>query len=452
MREITLLIVDDEPSYLFLLKGLLQQEGYRKIITEQYPENVISILNDNVVDLIILDVYMPKINGLDLLEEINQTHPGIPIIIVTAVDEIEIALKAIKLGAYEYITKPPETERLFLSIKRALEQRILELELDSHRSILSKAAPRKSYFSDIITSSPLMFKVFELVEIFAPTNEMVLITGETGTGKDLIARKIHDLSPRRNNPFVAVNLASISSTLFESELFGYEKGSFTGAVNEKRGYFEEANGGTIFLDEIGELPKELQGKLLRTIQYNQIFRIGNPKPIQLDIRIIAATNKNLIEAVKQNDFRADLFYRLNRGLIQLPPLRERGDDVTLLSNHFLKISNFIYKKDVTGFTESAINLLLKYEFPGNIRELENLVFNAVAKTKKYELISELELPHKPEIEKEKKAKLISIEEAVNEHVKSILNFTKGNMQKAADILGISERTLQRKLKGIREQK
>ncbi len=451
MREITLLIVDDEPSYLDLLKGLLQQEGYKKIITEQHPEKVISILKAKPVDLIILDVYMPKLNGLDLLEEINQTHPGIPVIIVTAVDEIEIALRAIKLGAYEYITKPPDTDRLFLSIKRALEQRILEQELDSHRSILSKSAPKKSYFSDIITSSPLMYKVFELVEIFAPTNEIVLITGETGTGKDLVARKIHELSPRRNNPFVAVNLASISSSLFESELFGYEKGAFTGAGSEKRGYFEEANGGTIFLDEVGELPKELQGKLLRTIQYNQVFRLGNPKPIQLDIRIIAATNKNLIEAVKQNEFRADLYYRLNRGLIQLPPLRERSDDIPLLSNHYLKISNFIYKKDIAGFTESAMNLLKSYDFPGNIRELENIVFNAVAKTKKNDLISDFALPNKSDAEAESQVRLISIDDAVKEHINSVLNFTKGSLHKAAAILGVSERTLQRKVKNFKEQ-
>ncbi len=453
MREITILIVDDEPAYLELMKGLLLEEGYKKIITEQYPEKVISILKENQVDIIMLDIYMPKINGLDLLEEISQTHPDIPVIIVTAVDEIEIALKAIKLGAYEFITKPTDTDRLLLSIKRALDQRILEMELNSHRSMHSKKATKKTYFSDIITSSPLMYKVLELVEIFAPTNEMVLITGETGTGKDLIARKIHQLSPRRDYPFIAVNLASISPTLFESELFGHEQGAFTGAENSKKGYFEEANGGTIFLDEIGELPKELQGKLLRTIQYNQISRLGNPKPIQLDIRIIAATNKNLMEAVEKKEFRTDLFYRLNRGLIQLPPLRDRGDDVILLANYFLKTSSIIYKKDISGFTPGAENLLKKYKFPGNIRELENLVFNAAAKTKSKKLITELELPYQPEVVEsisDSKVKLISIDEAVREHIKSILNYTNHNIQKAAAILGISERTLQRRIKEIRE--
>ncbi len=453
MREITLLIVDDEPSYLELMNSLLQEEGYKKIITEQYPEKVLNILKENQVDIILLDVYMPKINGLDLLEEINQAHPGIPVIIVTAVDEIDIALRAVKLGAYEFITKPTDVDRLLLSIKRALDQRILEMELNSHRALHSKNTSRKTYFSDIITSSPLMYKVLELVEIFAPTNEMVLITGETGTGKDLIARKIHQLSPRRDYPFVAVNLASITPTLFESELFGHEKGAFTGAEISKKGFFEEANGGTIFLDEIGELPKELQGKLLRTIQYNQISRLGNPKPIQLDIRIIAATNKNLMEAVEEKEFRADLFYRLNRGLIQLPPLRDRGEDVVLLAHYFLKTSSIIYKKEISGFTPAAKNLLKKYKFPGNIRELENLVFNAAAKTKSKKFISELELPYQPEVEldKDNNVKLVSIDEAVKEHIKSVLNYTNYNIQKAAAILGISERTLQRKVKGIREK-
>ncbi len=451
MRKITILLVDDEPSYLDLLKGLLHQEGYEEVLTEQYPEKVMGILETCQVDLIILDVYMPKLNGLELLESISQYYPKIPVIMVTAINETEIALKAIRLGAYEYITKPPDTDRLFLTIKRALEQHILELELDSHRSAATKSLSDKANFSDIITASPLMYKVFELVEIFAPTNEMILITGETGTGKDLIARKIHELSPRKNNPFIAVNLASISHSLFESELFGHEKGSFTGALNEKRGYFEEANGGTIFLDEIGELPKELQGKLLRTIQYNQIYRIGNPKPIQLDIRIIAATNRNLVEAVNNKEFRADLYYRLNRGFVQLPPLKIRDDDVVLLAKHFLRISNITYKKEISGFENNVLELLRNYDFPGNVRELENIIFNAVAKTPKNGTIKELDIPRLAAFHQKESIKLITIDAAVEEHIKSVLSFTGGNMLRTADILGISERTLQRRLKSIREK-
>ncbi len=451
MRNSTILVIDDEADYLELMKGLLQQEGYPQIITEQFPLNVMPLLEQHQIDLILLDVYMPKMNGLELLEKITQIYPQIPIIMITAVDELEIALKAIKLGAYEYITKPPDTDRLFLTIKRALDQRLLELELSFHRSVLSKFYPNKSNFSNIITSSPLMYKIFDVVEIFSPTNEIILLTGETGTGKDLIAKKIHDLSPRRNNPFIVVNLASISHSLFESELFGYEKGSFTGAANEKIGYFETANGGTIFLDEVGELPKELQGKLLRAIQYNEIYRIGSTKPIQLDIRIIAATNKDLTEAVEKNEFRADLFYRLNRASIHLPPLRERDNDVLLLANYFIKTANLTYKKNITGILDSVKEKLLSYSFPGNIRELENKIFNAVAKTKDDTSIIEMDFPKELLPEKNlspMNSNLLTIDETVTNHILEIMNYTGGNVQKAAAILGISERTLQRRLQKI----
>ncbi|MHB8579455.1 MAG: sigma-54-dependent transcriptional regulator [Ignavibacteriaceae bacterium] len=451
MRNSAILIIDDEADYLELMKGLLHQEGYPHIITEQFPLNVMPLLEKHQIDLILLDVYMPKMNGLELLEKITQIYPQIPIIMITAVDELEIALQAIKLGAYEYITKPPDTDRLFLTIKRALDQKLLELELSFHRSVLSKLHPNKSNFSNIITSSSMMYKVFDLVEIFSPTNEIVLLTGETGTGKDLIAKKIHDLSLRRNNPFIVVNLASISNTLFESELFGYEKGSFTGASNEKIGYFETANGGTIFLDEIGELPKELQGKLLHAIQYNEIYRIGSTKPIHLDIRIIAATNKDLAEAVEKNEFRADLFYRLNRVSIHLPPLRERDNDVLLLANFFIKTANLTYKKNITGILDGVKEKLLIYSFPGNIRELENLIFNAVAKTKDDTSIIEMDLPKELLHEKNLNhinTNLVTIEEAVTNHILEIMNYTGGNVQKAAVILGISERTLQRRLQKI----
>ena len=373
-----ILVVDDETSYLELIKGLLEDEGYPQVVTENNPLNVLSLIEKEDIDLILLDIYMPQMNGLNLLGKIYAQHPTIPVIVVTAVNEVQIALKAIKLGAYEFITKPPDTDRLLLTIKRALGTKLLVTERDSLRKALSEEEPERKIFSDIITDSALMFKVFELVEIFAPTNETVLIAGETGTGKDLIAKKIHDISPRRNGPFVVVNLASISSSLFESELFGHKKGTFTGASEDKLGYFEAANGGTIFLDEIGELPLELQGKLLRTIQYNEISRIGDPKPTKLDIRIISATNRNLLEAVNNKEFRADLYYRLNRGYIHLPPLRRRGDDILILADYFLEIGNKTYDRHIIGFSEQVIHDLRTYDFPGNVRELENIILNAVA--------------------------------------------------------------------------
>jgi two-component system response regulator HydG len=450
----SILIVDDEVSYLELMKGLLEQEGYQNVITEENPLKVISILEQKDIELILLDVYMPQKSGLDLLEEIYAQFPKIPVIIITAVDEVEVALKAIKLGAYEFITKPPDTDRLFLTIERALGKRLLETERDSLRKALSDEKPEQKVFSDIITDSPPMFKVFELVEIFAPTNETVLISGETGTGKDLLARKIHDLSPRQSGPFIAVNLASISPSLFESELFGHKKGTFTGAGNDKMGYFEAAQNGTIFLDEIGELPLELQGKLLRTIQYNEIMRLGDPKPINLDIRIISATNRNLLDAVNIKEFRADLYYRLNRGFIHIPPLRKRGDDVLILADHFLETGNKIYNRNILGFSEDVVNDLRTYSFPGNVRELENIILNAVAKSSNSQYIDTIDLPavlHSEKQSSTETGKLSSLEDALEEHIMYVMKMMGNSVQKTAPILGVSERTLQRRLKIIRDK-
>ena len=455
MDSNSILVVDDELSYLELVKGLLNQEGYENVITQDNPLKVIPLLEQKSVDLILLDIYMPQMNGLDLLEKIYAAYPKIPVIVITAVDEVNVALKAVKLGAYDFIIKPPDTDKLLLTIKRALGKRLLETERDSLRKALSEEEPERKIFSDIITDSPLLFKVFELVEIFAPTDEIILLTGETGTGKDLLAKKIHELSPRRNGPFIAVNLASISSTLFESELFGHKKGTFTGAGDDKIGYFEAAKGGTIFLDEIGELPLELQGKLLRTIQYNEIMRIGDPKPISLDMRVISATNRNLLDDVNNKKFRADLYYRINRGYIHIPPLRKRGDDILILADHFLEIGNKTYNRNILGFSDDVISDLRRYHFPGNIRELENIIINAVATTSNNRYIESIDLPpalrgaNEPDYET---GKLATLEEIIEEHILFVMKKMGNNVQKAAPILGVSERTLQRKLKSIRESK
>jgi len=449
----TILLVDDELTYLELLKSILQQEGYSNVITESNPLNVPYILKTQNIDLILLDIYMPQMNGLQLLEQITPEYPNIPVIIITAVDDKEIALEAIKFGAYEFIIKPPDTDRLLLTIRRAIGYKLLEKERDVLRgeSLAPKVDDNK--FSNIITDSDTMRKVFNLVEIFAPTNETILIVGETGTGKDLIAKKIHDLSLRKFNPYVAVNLASISSSLFESELFGNIKGSFTGSTGDKQGYFEAANGGTIFLDEIGELPKELQGKLLRAIQYNEIFKIGSSSPIKLDIRIIAATNRDLVDAVNKGNFRADLYYRLNRGHISLPPLRKRGNDVLLLSNYLIKVANATYNKNILGLTREAIAQLRNYSFSGNVRELENIIFNSVVQSEDNQRLSYVEIPkasESRELELQKSDLLISFEEAEKKHIINVMGILNNNVRKVASVLGVSERTLQRKLKKIRE--
>jgi len=450
-----ILIIDDESSYLQLMKEFLNQEGYVNVLTEQNPLQVLPLLERTDIDLILLDIFMPEMNGLELLEKIYAVYPGIPVIVITAVHEVQIALKAIKLGAYEFITKPPDTDRLLITIRRALDTKLLESERDSLRRALLEQKPSRRIFSDIITDSPSMHKVFELAEIFAPTNETIFIAGETGTGKDMIARKIHDLSPRRDKPFIAVNLASISPSLFESELFGYKKGTFTGALEDKIGYFEAANGGTIFLDEVGELPVPLQGKLLRTIQYNEIYRIGDPKPVLLDIRIISATNKDLLEAVNKKEFRADLYYRLNRGYIYMPPLHKRGDDIVLLAEHFLEQGNRTYNKNIRGFSEAVLDALRNYSFPGNVREMENIVLNAVAKSFDESYINSIDLPReyiKPPDNGNHKPKLVSLDLAAEEHILSVMRTVGNSVQRAAPLLGVSERTLQRRLKAIRERR
>jgi two-component system response regulator HydG len=450
----SILLIDDELTYLELLKSILENEGYSNVITESNPLNVPHILKTQKIDLILLDIYMPQMNGIQLLEKISPEYPNIPVIIVTAVDDKDIALEAIKFGAYEFIIKPPDTDRLLLTIRRAIGYKLLEKERDILRAEYISDKTKEDNFKDIITSSDTMYKVFNLVEIFAPTNETILIVGETGTGKDLIAKKIHDLSPRNENPFVAVNLASISTTLFESELFGHVKGSFTGADTDKMGYFESANKGTIFLDEIGELPKELQGKLLRAIQYNEIFRIGTSQPIKLDIRIIAATNRDLADDVNKGNFRADLYYRLNRGHISLPPLRKRGNDVILLANYLIKIANAKYNKNVIGLTREAIAQLRHYFFPGNIRELENIIFNSVVQSIDNERLTSVDIPLLSEQDEKiliDSEIMISLDEAEGKHIINVMSMVNNNVRKAAAVLGVSERTLQRKIKKIKEK-
>lgn len=449
MINASILIIDDEPVYLELLKALLIQEGYKEVLTEKNPLNVLPLLKSKKIDLIISDIYMPEMNGLELLEQITYNFPTIPVVMVTAIDDTAIALKAVKAGAYEFITKPPDTDRLFLTIKRALEQKMLTLERDTLRSNTISQTLNLAAFSDVIAESPNMLKVFELVEIFAATDETILLLGETGTGKDVIARKIHQLSSRRDKPFIAVNLASISASLFESELFGYERGAYTGAAKSGIGYFEAANGGTIFLDEIGELPKELQGKLLRVIQYGEISRLGSPKPINLDIRIVAATNKNLLKAVNENQYRADLFYRLNRGFIELPPLRNRGNDIKLLAEHFYIQACKVYNKELKGFSKNTMAGMLHYSFPGNIRELENIVMNAVAKTPAGEQITNIDITNEEAVSTPEPESSLTLDEAMEQYIIKVLARVNNSTTKAAAILGISERTLQRRLHDYR---
>ncbi len=455
MKSSPILWIDEETIFLKSVRRLLWEKGFENITIENNPEYIDGILQQKAFDLIMLDISMPGINGLELLEKITGDYPETPVIVVTAVENVKTAFTATRLGAYDYLIKPPDIDRLIISMNQALEKRLLQLERDYLRKKLQVETDGYPEFSGVITSSPLMYRIFDLIRIFAPTNETILITGETGTGKDVMARRIHELSPKKNKNFLAVNLASISPTLFESELFGHERGSFTGAQVTKTGFFEEAGDGSIFLDEIGELSKEHQGKLLRAIQYNEIFRIGSTKPYKFSCRIIAATNKNLLDEVEKGEFRADLYYRLNRGFVQLPPLRERPEDVLLLSHHFRNVGSSIYDKEIPGFSRRAVQQLTSYDFPGNVRELENIVLNACAKSIHGRPITGFDMPSSGSVKPAEKSLLktgkdiLTLEEMEAKYILKVFNDAGQNVSQAAYLLGLSERTMQRKLKSIR---
>jgi len=449
----TILLVDDELSYLELLKSILQQEGYSNVITESNPLHVPAILKNEKIDLILLDIYMPQMNGLQLLEQITPEYPNIPVIIVTAVDDKEIALEAIKFGAYEFIIKPPDTDRLLLTIRRAIGYKLLERERDVLRSEGAVPKADENKFSNIITDSETMHRVFNLVEIFAPTNETILIVGETGTGKDLVAKKVHDLSPRKERPYVAVNLASISPTLFESELFGTVKGSFTGSTNDKQGYFEAANGGTIFLDEVGELEMLLQAKLLRVIQQKEFERAGGTELIKSDVRIISATNRDLKKAVENKEFREDLYYRLNSFPISIPPIRHRRSDILILAEHFVQKFSAKLQKSTKGFSKRALKLIYEYNWPGNVRELENTIERCLIITDR-DTIDVDDLPaHLRSGESSAGVEytgplfsdetVIPFEKLKEEAIRHALNITSGNIVEAAKKLQLGSATIYR---------
>ncbi len=378
-----ILIIEDDDSQRRVLEYNLQQEGYM-VHTAANGEEGLELLKDADIDVVISDIKMPKMNGIELLSEIKRIAPDIQIILITAYATIDSAIEAMKLGAYDYIRKPINRDELKIAVKKALElKRLVTENLRLHQQLVDRFS-----FSNIIGGSASMKEVFEIMARVAKSDVTVLITGESGTGKELCARAIHFNSERVDNNFVVVNCSSIPKDLMESELFGHVKGAFTGAFRDKEGKFELANDGTIFLDEIGDLHSDLQAKLLRVLQEKEIDRVGGMEPIKIDVRIIAATNKNLLDATKASEFREDLYYRLNVLEIPLPPLRERKDDIPLLVQHFLhkfNASNCRVGPSVTA-------ALLQYNWPGNIRELENVLQRAVVLRKNEEMITLHDLP------------------------------------------------------------
>ena len=371
-RSLRILIVDDEEVLRDVLEAVLRREGFDVVLAAS-GEECLSVLDNEEVDCVILDVMLPGISGIDTLRAIRISNPELPVVVITAFSSIDGAIEAMKHGAFHYIPKPFKNEEVVLSLNKALEQRRLSRENERLKSELSE----KYAYSNIIGKSETMRKVFDLIRLAAPSRSNILIFGESGTGKELVAKAIHHASPRARNAFVTVNSGSLPPELLESSLFGHLKGAFTGAIATKRGLFEVADGGSIFLDEIGNINLDTQAKLLRVIQEKEFMRLGSVETIRVDVRIIAATNADLQKLMADSRFREDLFYRLNVITITLPPLRRKREDIPLLVNHFLQKYSDENKRKVKEITPDAMRMLMDHSWPGNVRELENTIERAV---------------------------------------------------------------------------
>lgn len=371
MPMYSILIVDDEPNYLVVLSELLKDEGF-EVFTAADGFSGLKLVEDVDLDLVVTDMQMPGMNGLELLQKVKEKNRDLPVVVITAFAEVEKAVQAMQAGAYSYLAKPFSNDELIITLNKAAQHYSLVRENTRLRSEIKG----KSGFAGMVGKNPRMLQVYQLIEKVAPTHASVLITGESGTGKELVAKAIHVNSPRESRPFIAVNCAALSGSLLESELFGHEKGAFTGAVAMRKGRFELADSGTIFLDEVGEIPLALQSKLLRILQEKTFERVGGGKTIEVDVRIISATNKDLREEVAAGRFREDLFYRLNVIPISLPPLRERMDDMRLLAEYFVDKYRKELRKPMLQISPDALKLLVKLPWEGNIRELENTIERA----------------------------------------------------------------------------
>jgi two-component system response regulator AtoC len=446
MHTAKILVVDDDTVARDLLADALKREGYE---VEAYAsgEEAIARGREGRVDLVLTDIRMGAVDGLTVLREFKRLSQDTAIVVLTAFGSLEGAIEAIKQGAYDYLAKPFKKEEIKLVVQRSLDHCRLLRENTKFREELKN----KDEWSPLVGSSPAMLEVYKLVARVSESKSTILLQGESGTGKELIARAIHANSPRRDKPFVPVNCGALPDTLLESEMFGYEKGAFTGAVGMKTGLFESANGGTLFLDEIGELGQALQVKLLRVMQDHEVRRVGGTNSIKVDVRIIAATNRDLEQLVKDGKFRDDLFYRLNVVRITLPSLVERQEDIPMLAQHFLQKWSVGAPRAVHGFHPDTMVLLKQYRWPGNVRELENAIERAVSLSHG-PLLTPDDLPAgirqagsseaKPDMIQTDEVYL-TLEEVEKRHLVRVLKETKGNKVKAAKILGIDRRTLYR---------
>ncbi len=449
-----ILIIDDDPSVITLIKYHLEKEHY-KIESAETGEQGLKLIDYYLPDLVFQDVRLPGISGVKLLQQIKSINPHLPVILITAYGGVKLAVESIKKGAFDFLTKPINSEELKISVRNALLTSNLQQEVKSLKSRLDD----RYDFSNVIGHSNSIKHIIKQVKIVAPTQLTVILQGDSGTGKELFANLIHQNSNRKYYPFVAVDCGAIPDTLVESELFGYEKGAFTGAVSRKEGEFEQANGGTLFLDEITNLPTPAQAKLLRVIQEKKVKRVGGIKSKEIDVRIIAATNLRLSDAVYAGHFREDLFHRLNEFSINLPTVNERKDDIPLLAEYFIEMANKELKKKVIGLSPNAIKKLLDYHFPGNVRELKNMMRRAVLMTESALidvdniLFDTFESREKNDFQTDMEKGLSPKEIALkmkkqieSEMIKKVLKETAGNKTKAAKILKITRMTLYSKIK------
>jgi len=440
MKKVKVLIVDDEAIVRDALSDWLKDIGYQ-VFTAENGHKALEVIQKEKPGIMIADLVMPGMDGIELMKRAKAQQPNIEVIIITAYASIPTAITAMKEGAYDYIEKPFCPERAELLVKKLAEHQEL---VEENLSLRQKLEDRYS-FENIIAKSSKMQRVIEVIKVVARSNATILITGESGTGKELVARAIHSQSDRRSKPFVAVSCAALPESLLESELFGHEKGSFTGAYAQKKGKFEFANVGTLFLDEIGEMSANIQVHLLRVLEEKEFTRVGGNEPIKVDVRVISATNKDLRKAIEKQEFREDLYYRLNVVNIELPPLRERKEDIPLLAEHFLHKFAVENRKEVIEFSPEVIESLLAYDWPGNIRELENSIERAIILSRDSS-ITTADLP-------QENVSLVgsasigkNLKEVEKAHILNVLRETSENYSEAARILGVSRMTLYNKAK------
>ncbi|MDN3512287.1 MAG: sigma-54 dependent transcriptional regulator [Candidatus Jettenia sp.] len=445
MTKPSLLLVDDDKNTLDGLVKILMHDGYT-VSGAVSGYDALNLLSRKNFDIIVTDMKLPGMGGISLIHEIRKREESVAIVVITAYSSVKTAVEAIKCGADDYLTKPINIEELKVVLEKLWEKQ----QLIAQNRILKEKLKDRYKFSELVGSTSQMQQIFHMIEDVAPSTASILILGETGTGKELIANAIHYQSDRSARPFIALHCAALSEGVLESELFGHEKGAFTGAIQTRKGRFEMADGGTLFLDEVGEMSLKVQVKLLRVLEKGEFERVGGEKTLKVDVRFIAATNRDLEREVSEGRFREDLFYRLNVITVNLPPLRERRDDIPILSNFFVIKYTKKYKKEIKGFTPEAMDALCAYHWPGNVRELENVIERAIVLCKKNTLsVDHLPgnvIPNKDDISVIKIPLGISLKEAEKEIIQKTLLMAQGSKKEAAKILGISNRKIEYKVK------